>query len=137
MKRTKYSRLRMVGLGLLVSAAIAVGATAAIAASGPPAQKNVAPQVQAVPGSGKGIVIGYATSLEAVPIVHVISDGIRAQAKRAGAKLIFCDTGGDLVEGARLRQDDEDRRACRATCSSSTWRRHRRRSARRARRACR
>ena len=54
--------------------------------------------MQAVPGSGKGIVIGYATSLEAVPIVHVISNGIRAQAKRAGAKLIFCDTGGDLAK---------------------------------------
>jgi ribose transport system substrate-binding protein len=96
MKRTKYSRMRIVGLGLLAVTAIAVGGTAAIAASGPPAQKNVAPQVQAVPGSGKGLVLGYATSLEAVPIVHVISNGIRAQAKRAGAKLIFCDTGGDL-----------------------------------------
>ena len=53
---------------------------------------------QAVPGSGKGLVIGYATSLEAVPIVHVISNGIKAQAKRAGAKLVFCDTGGDLAK---------------------------------------
>ena len=51
-----------------------------------------------MPGSGKGIVIGYATSLEAVPIVHVISNGIKAQAKRAGVKLIFCDTGGDIAK---------------------------------------
>ena len=86
-------------MGLLAVASVAAVSTAvAMAAAGPPVQKNVPPQVQAVPGSGKGIVIGYATSLEAVPIVHVISDGIRAQAKRAGAKLIFCDTGGDLAK---------------------------------------
>jgi ribose transport system substrate-binding protein len=67
-----------------------------VAAGAPPTQKNVFPQSQAAPGSGKGLVIGYATSLEAVPIVHVISEGIKAQAKRAGVKLVFCDTGGDI-----------------------------------------
>ena len=72
------------------------GGTGAL--QGAPPQKNVAVQKQAVPGSGKGIVIGYATSLEAVPIVHVISNGIKAQAKRAGVKLIFCDTGGDTAK---------------------------------------
>ena len=34
-------------------------------------------QAQAEPGSGEGIVIGYATSLETVPVVHVISEGIK------------------------------------------------------------
>jgi len=77
----------------------ALGSAAAIAAlTSPPPQKNVAVQRQAAIGSGKGIVIGYATSLEAVPIVHVISNGIRAQARRAGVKLIFCDTGGDTAK---------------------------------------
>jgi ribose transport system substrate-binding protein len=98
MRLKKHSRLKIAGIGVLVAASVAVVGGAAFAASGPPVQKNVPPQVQAVPGSGKGIVIGYATSLEAVPIVHVISDGIRAQAKRAGAKLVFCDTGGDLAK---------------------------------------
>src|SRR5437763_6401341 len=94
---TRGSRTKLVRVGVLAATvAVIFGAVAAYAASGPPKQKNVAPQAQAVPGSGKGIVIGYATSLEAVPIVHVISNGIRAQAKRAGAKLVFCDTGGDL-----------------------------------------
>ena len=82
----------MVVVGVL-GAAMATGARQAA-----PKQSNVFPQQQAVPGSGKGITIGYATSLEAVPIVHVISDGIKAQAKRAGVKLIFCDTGGDLTK---------------------------------------
>jgi ribose transport system substrate-binding protein len=65
---------------------------------GPPKQSNVFPQSQAAPGSGKGLVIGYATSLEAVPIVHVISNGIKEQVKRSGAKLVFCDTGGDVAK---------------------------------------
>ena len=99
MRPRKHSRMRIAGIGVLAAASIAViGSAVAVAASGPPVQKNVVPQVQAVPGSGKGVIIGYATSLEAVPIVHVISDGIRAQAKRAGAKLVFCDTGGDLAK---------------------------------------
>jgi len=84
---------------LVVALILTVGAAAATGALlGPPKQKNVFPQAQAVPGSGKGIVIGYATSLEAVPIVHVISNGIKAQAKRAGVKLIFCDTAGDVAK---------------------------------------
>jgi ribose transport system substrate-binding protein len=97
MRSMKSSRMRVAGIGLLATASVVLaGAAVAGAASGPPKQKHVVPQVQAVPGSGKGLVIGYATSLEAVPIVHVISNGIRAQAKRAGVKLVFCDTGGDL-----------------------------------------
>jgi ribose transport system substrate-binding protein len=79
---------------LLALVTLVVGTAFATAA--PPKQQNLWPQAQAVPGSGKGLVIGYATSLEAVPIVHVISEGIKAQAKRAGVKLVFCDTAGDV-----------------------------------------
>jgi ribose transport system substrate-binding protein len=91
---------RALVLGLLL--AMSVGGLSAAVATGAllaaPTQKNVFPQAQAAPGSGKGLVIGYATSLESVPIVHVISSGIKLQAKRAGVKLIFCDTGGDLTK---------------------------------------
>ena len=73
-------------------------ATATGALQAPPKQKNVVPQQQAVPGSGKGMVIGYATSLESVPVVHVISLGIKAQIKRSGATLVFCDTAGDITK---------------------------------------
>jgi ribose transport system substrate-binding protein len=90
-------RLRTpVVFGLLLAASLTVLVSAAVGA--PPKQQHVFPQQQATPGSGKGIVIGYATSLESVPIVHVISDGIKKQAARAGVKLIFCDTGGDLAK---------------------------------------
>jgi ribose transport system substrate-binding protein len=89
---------KTLALGLLVAAgAGTVGATVAFGAD-PPKQQHVVPQMQATPGSGKGIVIGYATSLETVPVVHVISTGIKAQAKRAGVTLIFCDTAGDIAK---------------------------------------
>jgi ribose transport system substrate-binding protein len=52
------------------------------------------PSAQAVPGSGKGIKIGYLSNDESVPIVHVISLGIEAQAKRAGVDLVFCNGAG-------------------------------------------
>jgi ribose transport system substrate-binding protein len=96
--RSRFSRKALVAAAL----AIGVGTVGAIAATGailgPPKQQHVYPQAQAKPGSGKGLVIGYATSLESVPIVHVISNGIKAQIKRSGAKLVFCDTGGDVAK---------------------------------------
>ena len=63
-----------------------------------PVQENVDDQKEAEPGSGEGITIGYATSLETVPVVHVISEGIKEQAEKAGVELIFCDTGGDVTK---------------------------------------
>src|SRR3954451_13199987 len=91
-------RVAVIGLLLVVAvAALGVAANGGALQVTPP-QKNVAVQKQGQIGSGKGIIIGYATSLEAVPIVHVISNGIKAQAKRAGVKLIFCDTGGDSAK---------------------------------------
>jgi ribose transport system substrate-binding protein len=59
------------------------------------AQPSVAVQQQAAPGSGKGLTIGYLSNKESVPIVHTISDSIRAQIKRSGATLVFCDGAGD------------------------------------------
>jgi ribose transport system substrate-binding protein len=59
------------------------------------AQPSVAVQKQAVPGSGKGLVIGYLSNKESVPIVHTISDSIRQQITRSGATLVFCDGAGD------------------------------------------
>ena len=76
--RSSIRRMGAKPLSLALLAILCVGALGVATATGamfaPPPQKNVAPQTQAVPGSGKGLVIGYATSLEAVPIVHVISE---------------------------------------------------------------
>ena len=85
---------RRIVLAVAAVAAVAAGtAGAAIVA-----QPNVAVQKQAVPGSGKGIKIGYISNKEAVPIVHVISVGIEQQAKRAGVNLVFCDAAGDTAK---------------------------------------
>ena len=40
--------------------------------------------------------------------MHVISNGIKLQAKRAGAKLVFCDTGGDVAKALDCAKLDED-----------------------------
>jgi ribose transport system substrate-binding protein len=95
----RFSTKALTSGWLIMLAVGSIGvAVAAGAPPGPPKQSHVFPQSQAVPGSGKGLVLGYATSLEAVPIVHVITEGIKAQAKRSGAKLVFCDTGGDVAK---------------------------------------
>jgi ribose transport system substrate-binding protein len=71
------------------------GSDAATAAAEAGGQPSVAVAAEAEPGSGEGLTIGYLSNLEAVPIVHVISEGIREQADRAGVNLIFCDGAGD------------------------------------------
>jgi ribose transport system substrate-binding protein len=80
--------------------AASTDAAATDAAADPliPTQENVDDQKEAEPGSGEGVIIGYATSLETVPVVHVISEGIKSQAEKAGVELIFCDTRGDVTK---------------------------------------
>ena len=102
MMRSSKRRLstRRLWFGLLTAASVGIlGVAAATGApQAPPKQQHVVPQARAAPGSGKGMVIGYATSLESVPVVHVISLGIKAQIKRSGATLVFCDTAGDITK---------------------------------------
>jgi ABC-type sugar transport system substrate-binding protein len=138
--RSSAMRLSARALALGLVSTLVIGVLGAAAATGThhaaPKQNNVFPQQQAVPGSGKGIVIGYATSLEAVPIVHVISSGIQAQAKRAGVKLIFCDTGGDLTKALDCAKSMKTQSAQGVLPFHSSPRRHPR-SARLGRRGCR
>jgi ribose transport system substrate-binding protein len=85
------------GVGVIAatsSSAASPSATAATASALAAAASPFVPSAQAVPGSGKGIKIGYLSNDEAVPIVHVISLGIEAQAKRAGVDLVFCNGAG-------------------------------------------
>jgi ribose transport system substrate-binding protein len=58
----------------------------------------------ATPGSGKALKIGYISNKEDVPIVHVISVGIEAQAARSGAKLYFCDSAGSDAKALSCAQ---------------------------------
>jgi ribose transport system substrate-binding protein len=80
------------------AAAAAPAATTEAAAdtsAAPSEQPNVADASEAEAGSGEGITIGYLSNKESVPIVHAISEGIKAQDKRAGVTLVFCDGNGD------------------------------------------
>lgn len=94
-------RVAAVGLAAVLLAVSACGSSddseAPTTGSTDPAgaQPSVAEAKEAEPGSGEGIKIGYLSNLESVPIVHVISEGIREQAKRAGVELVFCDGNGD------------------------------------------
>lgn len=49
-------------------------------------------------GSGAGVKIGYISLGDQVPFVKLVSDDIRAQAKTAGANLVFCDSQLDAAK---------------------------------------
>ena len=87
---------RIAALALVVVGALAATAYGAVLAA-PPQPKAVAFQ-NAVPGSGKGLKLGYISLGESVPFVRLVSNGIKAQAKRAGAQLVFCDSALDAAK---------------------------------------
>lgn len=87
---------RIAAVALVVVGALAATAYSAVFA-GPPPPKAVAFQ-NAVPGSGKGLKLGYISLGESVPFVRLVSNGIKEQAKRAGAKLVFCDSAIDAAK---------------------------------------
>lgn len=51
--------------------------------------------VDAVPGSGDGIKIGYISLGDSIPFVKLVSDSIRDEAEAAGAEFVFCDSEVD------------------------------------------
>src|SRR5690606_25982280 len=53
---------------------------------------------EAVPGSGDGLKIGYISLGDQVPFVKLVSDNIKAEAKAAGAQLVFCDSQLDAAK---------------------------------------
>jgi ribose transport system substrate-binding protein len=57
------------------------------------------------PGSGKGVRIGYISNGEKIGFVKIVSDGIREQAKRAGAQLLFCDSEVDAAKALACARD--------------------------------
>ena len=58
---------------------------------GPTPTPSANPYTGATEGSGAGVKLGYLSYGELVPYVLQISDGIRSQAKVAGAELVECD----------------------------------------------
>jgi ribose transport system substrate-binding protein len=85
----------VLAIAAVVAGALAAGAIAAVQAA-PPA-KSVK-FVGAKAGSGKGLKLGYISLGESVPFVRLVSNGIKAQAKIAGAKLVFCDSALDAAK---------------------------------------
>jgi ribose transport system substrate-binding protein len=72
--------------------------TAYAAAFKAPPSKSVK-FIGAKPGSGKGLKLGYISLGESVPFVRLVSNGIKQQAKVAGAQLVFCDSALDAKKG--------------------------------------
>jgi ribose transport system substrate-binding protein len=84
----------------------AAPATAATPASPAPAGGPDTAQFEKVaPGSGKGVRIGYISNGEKIGFVKIVSDGIREQAKRAGADLLFCDSEVDAAKALACARD--------------------------------
>src|SRR5690242_659615 len=77
--------------------AVATALVTAVAATAPPTPKSV-PFVGAKPGSGQGLKLGYISLGESVPFVRLVSNGIKQQAKIAGAQLVFCDSALDAAK---------------------------------------
>ena len=74
------------------SVAPASVAPASVAPSAAAVPVNPYVQTGAVAGSGTGKKIGYISLGEQVPFAVLVSNGIKAQAKVAGAELVFCDS---------------------------------------------
>jgi ribose transport system substrate-binding protein len=71
---------------------------AATTAKKPPADPDAAKFEVPAGGSGAGIKIGYISLGDQVPFVKLVSDDIKAEAKTAGAKLVFCDSQLDAAK---------------------------------------
>jgi ribose transport system substrate-binding protein len=86
---------------LLVPAAILVAGVLAAGAMGsataPPKPKSVK-FIGVKAGEGKGLKLGYISLGESVPFVRLVSNGIKQQARKAGARLIFCDSAIDAAK---------------------------------------
>lgn len=61
----------------------------------PKGEANAVQFQQAKPGSGKGLTLGYITLDDSVPFSKLVTNSVEQQAKRAGAKLVYCDSKGD------------------------------------------
>lgn len=55
-------------------------------------------------GSGKGLTLGYISLGDSVPFVKLVSDSIKREAKRSGAKLEFCDSQIDAAKALACAQ---------------------------------
>jgi ribose transport system substrate-binding protein len=82
----------------LRSAAIGVFIAAIVGSTMQPATAGQYEFRKAVKGSGKGITIGYIGLDDAIGFGKDVGDSIKREAKKAGAKLIYCDSKLDAAK---------------------------------------
>jgi ribose transport system substrate-binding protein len=87
------------------SSSASAGAPTQPAATPPADSPDTAEFETVAPGSGKGVRIGYISNGEKIGFVKIVSDGIREQAKRAGAQLLFCDSEVDAAKALACARD--------------------------------
>lgn len=87
----------VLALTLAVAGALAVAAVSGAMTAAAPKSSSVK-FIGAKPGSGKGLKLGYISLGESVPFVRLVSNSIKAQAKIAGAQLVFCDSAIDAAK---------------------------------------
>jgi ribose transport system substrate-binding protein len=87
------------------SSSASAGAPTQPAATPPADSPDTAEFEKVAPGSGKGVRIGYISNGEKIGFVNIVSDGIREQAKRAGAQLLFCDSEVDAAKALACARD--------------------------------
>jgi ribose transport system substrate-binding protein len=100
------SKVLMTASSIAVAASTFIGLGVASASTPQkPPPENAAPSVPVVPGSGKGLVLGYINFGEtAGPFINAVEDSIEKEAKIAGATLEVCDahaTAEDATACAR------------------------------------
>jgi ribose transport system substrate-binding protein len=60
---------------------------------------------EAAPGSGDGMKLGFITLGDSIPFSKLVTDGMVAQAKAAGADLIVCDSAHDAAKALTCVQN--------------------------------
>ena len=100
------SKVLTAAASVAVAASTFIGLGVASASSPPkPPPENAAPTIPVLPGSGKGLILGYINFGEtAGPFINAVEDSIEKEAKISGATLEVCDahsTAEDAVACAR------------------------------------
>jgi ribose transport system substrate-binding protein len=98
MPRSRRPPLWLVLLAFAAAAGLTAQLTLAGGDASAPPKPNAVKFERAKPGSGRGLKLGYISLGESVPFVRLVSNGIRQEAKRAGAQLVFCDSAIDAAK---------------------------------------
>lgn len=100
-------RTRLSGPALLAAVAIIAAACSSSTASpsaAPSTAATAAPSVEASSPPAEKLTIGYISLGDSVPFVKLVSDGIKAEAEKAGLDYVFCDSEIDAAKALACAQ---------------------------------